>query len=764
MAKRRKKKKKTQKRLTGIILGAALLIVALFIIFVAVIKAGWFGKLPDEKELKSIQSQSATLVYSSDEVLLGKYFKQNRTKIDWNEIPRHLVNALVATEDARFFEHEGIDSKSYLRVLIKTIILGDESSGGGSTITQQLVKNIYGRTDYAIMTLPVNKVKEAIIAQRLETVYSKREILLLYLNTVPFGENVYGIEAAANRYFNKNTTELTIPEAATLVGMLKANTYYNPRLHPEHAKKRRNLVLDLMNTQDYISDKEKEEYQRMPMDLDYSNYSLKGPANYFIYQVKQRALDIIKTYNQDNQTDYDLEADGLTIHTTLDAGLQDLVKSSIKKHLSTMQGHLDRQLSAKKEQYIGDVENDKVKRREIFSWEGVQVKEMTKSDSLWHYKKMLNASALMANPNNGSVKVWIGGNHYRYLPYDLVRAKRAAASAFKPVLYAAALGEGFGPCTYLSNEAKTYKKFDDWKPENYDRSSGGEVAMWYALAHSMNIPTVDLYFETGHEALDYTYRKLGFNNPLPGKPSMALGATEVSLAELVRAYSAFANNGFLPGLKLIERIMDQNGKVLYRSNKKNTNALSAEQTEKITAILSRAAKEGTGASMYSRFGVNADLAAKTGTSQDFKDARFMCYNRNMVMGVWVGAMDSEIHFDSGKYGSGASLALPIAAQTINKMEREGKLANKYLGPLNLSVDTAMLMNCKPRREVEDSGDGFIKDAIDGIKSLFKGKDKKEKSDEVVEPDSSEKEKKKSGSKVKRFFKKIFGKKKDDKKQ
>ncbi len=760
MAKRRKKKKKTQKRLTGFILGAAFLIVAFFILFVAVVKAGWFGKLPTKDELQSIQNQTATLVYSSDEVLLGKYFSQNRTKIDWNDIPQHLVNALVATEDARFFTHEGIDSKSYMRVLIKTIILGDESSGGGSTITQQLVKNLYGRTNYAIMTLPVNKVKEAIIAQRMEEAYSKREILLLYFNTVPFGENVYGIEAAANRYFNKNTSELTIPEAATLVGMLKANTYYNPRLHPEHAKKRRNLVLNLMNKQGYLSNKEKERFQAEPMDLNYANYSLKGPANYFLYQVKQRALDIIKTYNRENQTGYDLETDGLTIRTTLNARIQDLVKASIKKHLSTMQRHLDRQLTGQKEQYVAEVKKDKVEKREIFSWDGVKVREMTKSDSLWHYKKMLNASALMADPNTGNVKVWIGGNHYRYLPYDLVRARRAAASAFKPVLYAAALGEGFGPCTYLSNEEKIYKKFDGWKPANYDRSSGGEVAMWYALAHSMNIPTVDLYFKTGHEALDYTYRKLGFDTPLPEKPSMALGAKEVSLAELVRAYSAFSNNGFLPELKIIEKILDQNGKVLYRAKKENAKALSGKQTEKITAILSRAAREGTGASLYNTYGVDAGLVAKTGTSQDYKDARFMCYNRNMVLGIWVGARDPEIHFNSGTYGSGAALALPIAGRTINKMERNGSLASRYLGPLNLSVDTASLMNCKPRREIKDSKDGFIKEAIDGIKNLFKGKDKKDKPGEAVQPDSSEKEKKKSGSKVKRFFKKIFGKKKD----
>jgi len=752
--KKQRKKKKPQKSLLRFITLTAFTILTVFVLFFVLINAGWFGILPSESELKKIKHETATLVYSSDEVLLGKYFDENRTKIQWEDIPEHLVNALVATEDARFFSHEGIDGRSYLRVFFKTILMGDKSSGGGSTITQQLAKNLFGRNDYAVFSLPINKAKEIVVARRLEDVYSKNEILLFYLNTVPFGENVYGVEAAATRYFNKTTSQLTVPEAATLVGLLKANTYYNPRLHPGHALKRRNLVLNLMKRHGYISEKERKKYHSTPLQLDYSNYSLEGPANYFLYQVKQKARNILRKQQQKNGVEYDLEKDGLTIHTTLNAELQKLVKESAHEHLEKMQPQLDRQMEGKKNRYISSVKNDKKKKRVIYTWEGVKVREMTVSDSLWHYKKMLNAAAMIADPRDGRVKVWVGGNHFRYLPFDLIHAKRPAASVFKPILYSAALNEGYDACTYLSNEKKSYSEFDDWEPENYDRKSGGEVAMWYALAHSMNLPTIDLYSKMGHEPLDYTYQSLGFEGKLPRKPSVALGVKDVSLAELVRAYAAFANLGKLPHLRVIERILDQNGKVLYNApQKKNEQAITTEQSEKITAMLSRAARKGTGAALYSRYGVRADLAAKTGTSQQYRDARFMCYNRDMVFGVWVGANDPQIHFNSGHFGSGAALALPVAGKTIKKMQRDSRLQRAYLRPMDLAVDTTIMMACNPKR-TGGPVEGFINGIRDKIKNLFNGKDTTAQEDNTS-PDGENRNKE---GKIKKFFKKIFGSK------
>ena len=756
---KRKKKTSVSRRLIKHLLLAGFSFALLFILFIVFVKAGWFGCVPAESDLKRIQNETATLVYSSDDVLLGKYFDKNRTRIERSDVPEHLMQALIATEDARFYSHEGIDTRSYFRVFFKTLLLNDESSGGGSTITQQLAKNLFGRSDFALLTLPVNKVKEAVIARRLEEVYNKQEILMLYLNTVPFGENVYGVEAAANRYFNKSAQALTTPESATLVGLLKANTYYNPRLHPENAKERRNLVLSLMQRQDYISEKEKDEYQKVPLQVDYSNYSLKGPANYFLYQVKQQAKTILQKYERRNGVSYDLEKDGLKIHTYLHAGLQEMVKESIRTHLRRMQEKLDLELKGRKTDFIPALENDSPKKREVFTWKGVEVNQMTKRDSLWHYKKMLHAAALIANPESGKVRVWVGGNHHRYLPFDLVRARRPSASAFKPILYTAALEEGYDVCTYLDNKKKVYKRFDDWEPQNYDLESGGEVAMWYALANSMNIPTVDLYFKTGHEALDYIWRKMGFRDALPAEPAVALGAKEVSLAGLVQGYSVFANKGRVPQLKMIKRIENGNGEPIYQASETDAEkAVEPETAEKITAMLSRAAREGTGASLYGRYGVHSDFAAKTGTSEDFKDARFMCYNRDMVLGVWVGARDPEIHFRSGNYGSGAALALPIAGKAIKKMQKDPELRNEYLSPVNLAVDTSQMMSCPPLKE-EGPIEGFLKDVTDGIKSIFKKKDSSRKNEK---PDT-EKPKEKDG-KFKKLINKIFGKEKKKKQE
>lgn len=500
----------------------------------------------------------------------------------------------------------------------------------------------------------------------------------------------------------------------------------------------------------------------MPLQLDYSNYSLEGPANYFLYQVKQKAKNILRKQQQNNGVEYDLEKDGLTIYTTLNAELQKLVKEAAHEHLEKMQPKLDRQLRGKKDSYISLVKNDTKKKREIYTREGVKVRKMTVSDSLWHYKKMLNASAMIADPRDGKVKVWVGGNHFRYLPFDLVRAKRPAASVFKPILYSAALNEGYDACTYLSNEKKSYSEFDDWEPENYDRKSEGEVAMWYALAHSMNLPTVDLYFKMGHEPLEYAYQSLGFEGVLPHEPSVALGVKDVSLVELVRAYAAFANLGRLPQLRIIERILDQNGKVLYKApQRQNEQAIAPEQSEKITAMLSRAARKGTGAALYNKFGVQADLAAKTGTSQQYKDARFMCYNRDMVFGVWVGANDSRIHFDSGHFGSGAALALPVAGKTIRKMQGDSRLQRAYLRSMDLAVDTAAMMACEPKKP-KGPVEGFINGLRNKVKNLFNGNDTTDQEDTAA----VDGENKKKEGKIKKFFKKIFGskKKKDKDKQ
>ncbi len=334
--------------------------------------------------------------------------------------------------------------------MLKSILLNNKSSGGGSTITQQLAKNMYGRARYGFLSIPINKTKEAILAYRIERIFNKEEILRLYLNTVPFGENVYGIEAASGRFFNKNVEDLKIEEAAILVGILKANTFYNPRLYPEHALSRRNIVLDQMEKYDYISTEVKDSLQVLPLKLDYANLESEGPANYFLVLVKRRALEILEEYNKKNGSDLQLEKDGLIIKTTINAQLQDDALSAFKKHLSTMQKQMDKQYQrGESKKQINKMankllknskHNNDAKKRELFSWDGFYTDSVTAIDSIEHSLRLLQAGLIAMNPSNGNILAWIGGINFRTQPYDQILAKRQLASSFKPILYAAALG------------------------------------------------------------------------------------------------------------------------------------------------------------------------------------------------------------------------------------------------------------------------------------------------------------------------------------
>ncbi len=322
-------------------ISAAVLIMAIFFLMVYY---GTFSPLPGKPELSAIKNEEASLVFSADSILIGEYFAKNRTNIRWNEVPNHLEKALIATEDKRFFTHKGYDTLSYFRVFVKSILLADNSGGGGSTLTQQLIKNLYGRSHYGFLSLPVNKIKEIIIATRIEEVYSKEELLLLYLNSVPFGEDVFGVEAAAQRYFNKHCSKLTLNESAVLVGMLKANTQFNPRLNPANSLASRNMVLNLMEKEHYISARESDSLQKLPIRLNYENVNLEASAGYFVFQVKKQTGVLLEAIKSNTGKEYNLEKDGLKIYTTLNMQVQDLAIAAIKKQLSAMQQQLNKEL------------------------------------------------------------------------------------------------------------------------------------------------------------------------------------------------------------------------------------------------------------------------------------------------------------------------------------------------------------------------------------------------------------------------------------
>jgi len=705
--------KKTLKYILVLIIAVCLFIGVFFV----AVYAGVFGKLPSKEVLKAINNEEASLVFSEDNFIIGKYFAKNRTNSTWEEIPEHLKEALIATEDKRFFSHKGYDTQSYLRVFFKSILLGGDS-GGGSTLTQQLVKNLYGRKKYGFLSIPVNKTKEIAIAARLEAIYNKEELLVLYLNSVPFGENIYGVETAANRYFNKTVAQLHIEESAVLVGLLKANTYFNPRINPKNSIERRNTVLKLMENEKYLTSKATDSLQKLPLNLSYTNITSNAPAGYFVYQVKQQTLKIVEEIKLKTGNTYNLETDGLKIHTTLNLQIQKLASSGIKKQLSVMQQLLDKELNnsnfkkewfrSQRKKFKTSEEIGQKKEIEVFEWNGMQTKKMHKLDSLWHYYKMLHAAVLIINPKNGYVLTYIGGNDYKTLPFDMVNSHRQIASAFKPILYATALENGFKANTYLENAEKEYPEYDNWKPQNFDykQTPDSTVALWYALANSMNLPTVDLFAKVGEEPLLNTLRRLNFPAIKKTTPSIALGTLDVSLSEITKAYASIANKGEMNKLITITKITDNKGVIIYEKEPVVSELVFSEETSnKITAILQKAIDEGTGIKIRNKYGIHSDLAGKTGTAQNYSNAWFMSYTPNLVIGTWVGASSPSVHFSSGN-GSGSSLALPISAYILKGMEADAKLKANYLTSFEIPDEVYESLESDPYQE--KGIEGFFK--------------------------------------------------------
>jgi len=661
-------------------------------IFIASVYYGVFGSLYTTENLKAFKNETATLILSEEGTIVGKFFAKNRTNTTYEKIPKHLINALVATEDARYFEHTGVDSRSLARVLFKTIILNDKSSGGGSTINQQLAKNMYGREKHGLLTMPVNKTKEVFLARRLEEIYTKEEILTLYLNTVPFGENVLGIEAASRRFFNKSIEKLKPEESAVLIGMLKANTYYNPRLYPDHAIKRRNVVLTQLEKYKYLTPSVKDSLIQLPLKLDYANLESEGPANYFLVQVKDEAKEILKSINKKSDTDYTIETSGLIIKTTLNNNLQNYALRAFKSHLSVMQKRLRSQYrkgSSKKalnkllakelsRLKLTKNANDK-KNRELFSWNGFYTDSISVRDSLRQTLTLLHAGFLAIDPNTGAIKTWVGGIDHRTQPYDQIFAQRQIASTFKPILYATAIENGIEPCEYLDNDQLTLTDFENWQPQNYDKKTGGKYTVAASLAKSLNIPTVNLFLKTPFRNLDYMWKNMGFSQKLENKPSLALGTSNASIYEVAIAYAAFANNGYKVTPQSIVSIQTADGTVIYKNKllKSKQRILSTTSATLMNTILQKAIIEGTGISLRNTYGVKLPLAGKTGTSQDYADAWFASYNPKLVLVTRVGAASPIIKFNSGANGAGSKLALPLVAKTLQSVQRSNWIKRTY---------------------------------------------------------------------------------------
>ncbi len=661
---------------------------------------GAFGQLPTYHDLKTIKNNIASEVYSADGKLIGKYFIQERTNTPFEHIPKHLIDALVATEDARFYYHSGIDLRSMVRVFFKTLILQQESSGGGSTITQQLAKNLYPRKDHGILSLPVNKVKEAITAIRLEKQYSKKDILTLYLNTVSFGENAFGIQTASERYFSKKPANLNLQQSATLVGMLKATYSYNPRYFPESSIKRRNVVFNQMQKYQYLSSSASDSLQLLPLQLNFQHMSHnQGLAPYFREYLRHQVDKILK--DQVEEKKYNLYTDGLKIYTTIDSRLQNHAQSAVTQQIRSLQktfnihwsetkpwdGNSDiladavKKTSRYQQLVAGGVDYREIKdifakprKMTIFTWDGEKEVEMSPLDSVKHYLMFLNAGLMAMDPHTGDIKAWVGGIDHQYFQYDHVNpnTKRQVGSVFKPFVYGAALENGIEPCDYVANEQRKYEEFENWTPRNANGEYEGYYSMLGALTNSVNTISVDLLMQTGTAKVVSLAKNAGINSEIPQVPSIALGTPSISLFEMVNSYCIFVNRGRIVEPRFLTKIEDSKGKLIIENEQKEPaeRVMSIINSEIMLEMMKSVVNSGTASRLRYQYGIYNDIAGKTGTTQDNSDGWFMGVTPNLVTGVWVGANDPRVHFRSTALGQGAATALPIFANFTQRLAQD----------------------------------------------------------------------------------------------
>ncbi|MCB0592645.1 MAG: transglycosylase domain-containing protein [Lewinellaceae bacterium] len=682
--------------------------------------------VPTVRELRQVQAQIASDIYTSDSLLLGRYYNEYRTVVPVEEIPQHVLDALVATEDERFFQHQGIDYRSWARVLVKTILQGDEGSGGGSTISQQLAKNLFPRRDYLVFPLVVNKVREIAIARRLERAYSKQELLGLYLNTVPFPENVFGIDVAARRFFNKPPVELLVEEGAALVGALRATTYYNPARYPERARERRNVVLGQMVRNGYIEPAAGDSIQALPLALNYNPVVRNEDiAPYFLAHVRKELEKLLADIRKPNGEPYNLYTDGLKVYTSLNSEMQRIAEAAVAEHLTEMQGRFDEHWQGRTAPWmdVRTVERAMKQSRRyrllsekglteeqirqafeqpdsmtVFSWSGPRKVWMTPLDSLRHQLGLLQVGFIALEPYTGYVRAWVGGIDFGFFQYDHVTAHRQAGSVFKPVVYTQALRSGVEPCEQIPNELVVYHEYaagdwavkdwrrddpephftpegkdeDDWIPQNADGIYGGSYSLEGALVNSVNTVSVKLVMQMGVAPVMELAREMGVTSEIPAEPSIALGTAEVSLYDMSSVFATLASQGRQVRPQVIHRIETHDGQVLAElGSTPPRQVVDSTRAAMMTRMLESVATVGTASRLRWRYGLyNVPLAGKTGTSQNHADGWFIGYTPKLVVGAWVGGDSPLVRFRNFEYGQGAATALPVCALFLRQALKE----------------------------------------------------------------------------------------------
>lgn len=664
------------------------------------LNAGYFGALPDFEELENPESSLATEIIATDGVVIGKYYAQNRSNTDYSNLPQCLRQALLATEDIRFEEHTGVDVKALFRA-----VFSGGAKGGGSTITQQLAKNLFPRERLNKFQLVLRKLKEWIIAIRLEHSYTKQEIFAMYLNTVEFSDNAFGIKSAAQTYFGKQVDSLKVEEAAVLVGMLKAPYQYNPRLHPQAALKRRNTVLAQMFKYNFLNRSQFDSLKQQPIALDFHPETHEeGLAPHFREYLRLWLKKYLTENKKPDGTSFNLYRDGLRVYVTLDSRLQRYAEEAQLQHMSELQSiffehwkdkdpwkdfpkeweaiytHCDRYRDMKEagasREEIDKAMKTPVKMR-IFAYGGDKDTVMSPYDSLRYYRMILQNGFMALDPSNGYIRAWAGGINYRHFQFDHVNVntKRQVGSTFKPIVYATAIRDkGYSPCLKVPNQPVTFEAGDprfgllqDWTPKNSDGKYGGMMTLKEALANSINTVTAYLMHEMTPDAVIQLAQNMGIVSDIPAQPSICLGSADISLFEMVGAYATFANNGVYTQPIFVTRIEDRNGNVIGEFTAQQKEVFDESTNYTLVELLRGVVQHGTGVRLRYKYKLPGDIIGKTGTTSNYADGWFMGCTPHLVAGSWTGCDDRYIRFRSMQYGQGATMALPVWAYFFQRV-------------------------------------------------------------------------------------------------
>lgn len=690
----------------------------LLLIFIMSASLGLFGKLPTFEELENPKTFLASEVYSSDGKILGKYYVQNRSNIQYKDISPYVINGLVATEDARFYQHSGVDLRSLFRVFFRTILGGHTSSGGGSTITQQLAKMLFPRNaNLNKFTIAFRKFKEWVIAARLERQYTKEEIITMYLNRFDFINNAVGIQSAASVYFSTTPDSLKIEQAAVLVGMEKNPTLFNPVRRKHNSVERRNVVLHQMTKYNYISEHTYDSLKTLPVVVHFKPENPDdGLASYFREYLRDNFMrKWCDTHRKPDGTEYDIYKDGLKIYTTIDSRMQEYAQDAVEENCKYLQGMFFKELKNRKnapfdwrvtKAQINDLIMASVHRSDrykslkeagesekqimkdfntavpmtLFTWKTKDHSfdtTMSPMDSILYSKSFLQSGFVSVDPHTGYIKAWVGGIDHRFFKYDhAMEAKRQVGSTFKPFIYTLAVQHGYSPCYEMPNVPFTYNYAggQSWTPKNADKEDDGKMmTLKKALALSVDRIAAKLTSYFTPEAVIKIVRHMGIEEPIDPVPSICLGTCEISVADMVGAYSTYANKGIWVEPIFVTRIEDKNGHVLDQITPKTDEAMSQQDAYLMLNMMQDVVNHGTGVRLRYKYKLDNPIAGKTGTTQNNSDGWFIGITPDLVSGCWSGFEDRAIHFESMDYGQGATESLPVWAIYMQKVYADKSL-------------------------------------------------------------------------------------------